>query len=160
MERLERLERLELYRSAHTNLLAAMNRYPKSMWHFKPSESDWSIHDIVVHITDSEANSFIRCRRIIAEPGEVLLGYDEMAWAQKLDYHNLDTDDAVDLFRLLRGTTYALVRDLPESVWAQSGVHTENGPTTLDDWLITYANHVPEHLEQMDAVLATWKAQQ
>jgi hypothetical protein len=155
---MERRDRLQHYQNAHAMLIETVGRYPRSMWHYKASKSDWSIHEILVHITDSEANSYIRCRRLIAEPGARLTGYDEMAWAKNLDYHALSTDDAIELFRLLRGNTYALIKDLPEPVWANSGQHTENGLTTLDDWLVTYANHVPEHIDQMDRVHAAWQA--
>ena len=47
-----------------------MKQFPKEMWDFKSELNPWSIHNIIVHITDSEANSYIRCRRFIAEPGQ------------------------------------------------------------------------------------------
>lgn len=152
-----RTEKLAHYAAAHSFLLESLERFPREMWHFKPSETDWSIHEIVVHITDSEANSYIRARRLIAEPGAPLMAYDEVAWARNLDYHNLDTEAAVELFRWLRGNTYALIKDLPEETWAHSSFHPENGETTLDDWLDTYARHVPEHVEQMERVYAAWQ---
>ena len=46
---------------------------------------------IVVHITDSEANSYIRCRRFMAEPAK-LMAYDEKAWATSLHYHDQVTE--------------------------------------------------------------------
>jgi hypothetical protein len=29
---------------------------------------------------------------------------------------------------------------------------------TMDDWLDVYARHIPEHIEQMQANYADWKA--
>jgi hypothetical protein len=156
MTQIDRAAKLALYAGAHRLLTEALARFPKEMWRFKPSESDWSIHEIVVHITDSEANSYIRARRLIAEPGRTLMDYNENAWAAGLDYHNIDTEDAVELFRWLRGNTHKLIVDLPDEIWAHTAYHPENGDTTLDDWLDTYTRHVPDHISQMESVHAAW----
>lgn len=71
-----RRERIESYGRAHETLVAALERFPKEMWTFK-SPDGWSIHEIVIHITDSEANSFVRCRRFIADPEQELMACDE-----------------------------------------------------------------------------------
>jgi len=97
----ERQRRIELYGNAHSLLVEALKKFPKEMWTFRPS-GGWSIHEIIVHITDSEANSFVRCRRLIAEPGSAVLGYDENVWAQALEYEEQSTDDAIELFKWLR----------------------------------------------------------
>ena len=152
----DRPARISTYADAHRQLTEALARFPKDMWRFKSSESDWSIHEIVVHITDSEANSYIRARRFIAEPGRTLMDYDENAWANSLDYHHLDTEAAVELFRWLRATTHSLVKDLPEETWAHTAYHPENGDMTLDDWLDTYARHVQDHIAQMKTVHTAW----
>ena len=81
----ERKRKIESYGKAYDTLVEALQRFPKEMWHFKPKEG-WSIHEILVHITDSEANSFVRCRRLIAEPGSAVLGYDESHWCAALNY--------------------------------------------------------------------------
>ena len=154
----DRPAKLARYADAHRLLTEALARFPREMWRFKPSAADWSIHEIIVHITDSEANSYIRARRLIAEPGRTLMDYDENAWAAGLDYQHLDAGDAVELFRWLRGNTYRLVKDLPETTWANTAYHPENGDTTLDDWLDTYASHVPDHIAQMERVYKAWES--
>ncbi len=130
------------------------------MWDYRPTPDDWSIHEILIHITDSEANSFIRARRLIAEPGENLMAYDEMEWARKLDYPHQSVEDALELFRWLRGNTHKLISALPEGTWANSSFHPQNGPTTLDDWLDTYTRHVPDHIAQMERVWEAWQKSQ
>jgi hypothetical protein len=152
-----RNEMIARYGQAHALLAAALTRFPREMWHYRPAPDDWTIHEIVVHITDSEANSYIRARRLIAEPGRDLMAYDEMQWARALDYHHLDTDDAVELFRWLRGNTHKLIQTVPEGAWAHSAFHAEMGRVTLADWLDTYTRHVPEHIEQMERVWQAWQ---
>ncbi len=155
----QRRQRIAMYGSAYDMLQNAIARYPHEMWQYRPTPQDFTIHEILVHITDSEVNSFVRARRLIAEPGSAVLAYDEWAWASKLSYHAQSVDDAVELFRWLRGNTYKLIRDLPDAVWSNTVVHSENGVMTMDDWLDDYTRHVPEHVAQMERVYQTWRAE-
>lgn len=152
----ERVARIAAYGGAPATLSAALARFPRTMWGFRPAPDRWTIHEIIVHIADSEANSFIRCRRLIAEPGSAVLGYDEAGWARALTYGAQSADDAVELFKWLRRTTWRLIREQPEAVWAHTVHHSENGPMTMDDWLDVYARHIPEHIAQMEAIHADW----
>jgi DinB superfamily len=155
---MERKENLELYANSYDLLVEALKKYPRAMWQYKPSPKEFSIHEIIVHITDSEANSYVRCRRLIAEPGSPVLGYDENSWAQKLSYHDQSPEDYLELFRLLRLLSYKLIKDLPESVYSHTINHSENGIMTFDQWLNTYAVHIPDHIKQMGEVFAAWQA--
>lgn len=146
---------LDSYGQAYTALAEAVARFPRTMWQHRAPDG-WTIHEIIIHITDSEANSYVRCRRFIAEPGQTVLGYDENKWAIDLHYHDQSPDDAIELFRLLRQASYRLVRNLPDSVWANTVHHTENGLMTMDDWLITYERHVRDHVAQMQTVYDHW----
>ena len=56
--------------------------------------------------------------------------------------------------------SYRLVADLPEQAWSSHIDHPEGGRMTLDDWLTTYANHVPEHIIQMQATYDAWQVEQ
>ena len=138
----QRQPKIESYGQAHTVLVEALQRFPQEMWKFRPSSEDWTIHEIVVHIADSEANSYIRCRKCIVEPGKSVMAYDEVHWAQTLHYADQSPDEALQLFKWLRLKSYQLIRALPESVWSQTMEHPENGTMTLDDWLDVYERHI------------------
>ena len=153
-----RSQRIAGYASAYETLMTGLNQFPREMWGFKDEHGCWSIHEHLIHIADSEANSYIRCRRLIAEPGESLMAYDENGWASALGYAGRSVDDALELFRLLRQQTHALINGLPESVWSNTCYHPENGDMTLDDWLDVYAVHIPEHLQYMRENYETWLA--
>lgn len=152
--------KIESYGNAYTVLTEALEQFPKEMWHFKLSPDDWSIQELVVHITDSEANSFARCRRFIAEPGSDVIAYDETQWARALHYHSQSAEVALELFKWLRLASYNLIKDLPEGVWANTVYHPENGIMTMDDWLDVYERHIPEHVAQMRLNYEAWKEQQ
>jgi hypothetical protein len=152
----ERKQKIESYGSAYNQLVEALKQFPPEMWQFKPSPDHWSIHEIVVHIADSEANSYIRCRRFIAEPGQAVMAYDEQGWATNLRYHDQSTDEALELFKWLRLKSYPLIRSLPEAVWSNTVYHPENGTMILDDWLDIYERHIPEHVAQMQVNYEAW----
>jgi len=157
MDRVERARKIEVYGNAYQELVEGLKEFPREMWGYRSTVDPWTIHEIVVHITDSEANSFVRGRRFIAEPGRDVMAYDENGWATALDYMSQSPDDAVELFRWLRGNTYKLIKTLPESAWSNTVYHPENGTMTMDDWLDVYEAHVRDHLEQMRRIYEEWK---
>jgi uncharacterized damage-inducible protein DinB len=152
----ERRQKIVSYGAAYDKLVAALDRYPAEMWSYRPAPGRWTIHEIIVHIADSEANSYIRARRFLAEPGSAVLGYDEEGWARALNYHDQNPADALELFRWLRYATFNLIQGQPDAVWANTVHHSESGLMTMDDWLVTYESHIPDHIGQMEAVYQAW----
>ena len=159
MDAKTRRQKVEFYGGAYAQLVEALKHFPREMWQFRDAHGCWSIHEHIVHIADSEANSYIRCRRFIAEPDASLMAYDENRWAIALDYHGQSTEEALELFRQLRQKTYGLVKSLPEAVWSNSAYHPEDGEMTLDDWLNVYDRHIPEHVQYMRENLEAWLGQ-
>jgi len=41
---------------------------------------------------------------------------------------NQDTQQTLELFRLLRETTYRILKSLPDEVWQNTLLHPERGP--------------------------------
>ena len=139
-------------------LIAQLEQTPSALWQFKPSPKDWSVHEIIIHLADSESNSYLRCRKAIAQPGEAIMGYDQDVWASTLDYRARNTDDALALLRLVRKMTYDFIKTLPTRAWANTYFHPERkAQVTLDDWLIGYAAHIPEHIAQIQGNVKAWQ---
>src|ERR671922_2903380 len=84
----ERNEKIELYGKGYDMLLETLKDIPKEMWKFKPEPKEWSVHEVIVHLADSESNAALRARKLIVEPGGMLMGYDQDKWAVELDYHD------------------------------------------------------------------------
>lgn len=156
----ERLALIERYGQAYQKLVDALKRFPRDMWHFKPAPSRWSIHEIIIHLADSEANSFIRARCFIAEPGKTVMAYDQDKWASDLRYDLQDTEGALELFKWLREMTYRIIKVIPESYWGRTVNHPENGVMTFDQWLKIYEDHVPLHISQMQKNYDLWLSRQ
>ena len=156
----ERAHRLEAFGGAYVTLTEALKQFPPDMWQWKAGQDGWSIHEVILHVADAEANGYVRCRRLIAEPGSSVMAYDENRWTAALSYHDQSFADALELFRWLRVTTYKLLRAQPEAIWANTIEHPTSGTLNLDNWLATYTSHLDAHIEQMREIHQQWRAQQ
>jgi DinB superfamily len=158
---MERNRLIECYGNAYPLLIEALKEFPKEMWQWKPAPEKWSIHEIIVHIADSEVNSYVRCRRFLAEPGSGVYGYDENKWAKNLNYHNQRVEDSLELFKWLRKMTFDLIKTVDEKTWQTATViHSDNGEMKLEKWLKIYEEHIPVHIRQMKRNLEAWNALQ
>ncbi|MCL5288507.1 MAG: DinB family protein [Acidobacteria bacterium] len=154
----ERTEKIAAYAAGPALLADALKQFPREMWQWKPARNRWSIHEILVHLADSESNAYLRARRFLAEPGQPVMAYDQDLWAEKLDYHSQNPDDAVALVQLVRKMTHAIIRDLPDGVWARTALHPEHANYTFDRWLEIYSRHIHGHIEQMKKNHSAWLA--
>ena len=160
MKREERNEKIEAYGRGFDLLTAALAEVPHEAWHFKPSPTEWSVHEILVHMADSESMSALRARKLIVEPGSALMGYEEAKWAEALDYQKQSADDALQVIKYARQTTYTLLKTLSDEVFTHSVKHPEyDEPYTFDKWLTIYARHIPDHIEQLKRSYQAWKEQ-
>ncbi len=158
MDAKERNEKIEQYGRGFDLLKAALAEVPAEAMKFKPSVKDWSAHEVIVHMADSESMSALRARKLIVEPGSQLMGYEEAKWADALNYQEQSVEDALQVIKYARQTTYRLLKTLPDEVFAHSVKHPENPePYTFDRWLTIYANHIPNHVEQIKNNVKLWR---
>lgn len=154
----ERSKKIEEYGRGYDLLTAALAEIPREAWSYKPSPDDWSVQEILVHMGDSESMAALRLRKLVVEPGSTLMAYDESAWAPALNYQSQEADDALQIIRLARLTTYRLLKSLPSEVFSHAVTHPESKePYTFDTWLGIYARHIPDHLEQMRKSYEAWR---
>ncbi len=156
----ERNEKIEQYGHGFNLLMAALAEVPKEAWDLRPEPNEWSVHEIVVHMADSELMSALRVRKLIVEPGSTLMGYEEAKWANALSYKKQNVDDALQIIKLARQTTYHLLKTLPDEVFTHSVTHPEfSEPYTFERWLNIYARHIPDHIEQIKKTVEMVKKQ-
>ena len=154
----ERKQRIKLYGNGYDLLIEALDSIPKRMWKFKPAPTEWSVHEVIVHLADSETNAALRARRLIAEPGNPIMAYDQDIWAIKLNYHDRDVNDALKMVKFARKTTHQLLKSLPDEVFKNTIIHPEyEKPYTFTMWLTVYSEHIPGHIEQIKKNYELWK---
>ena len=151
-----RLQKLESFGHAPALLSTVLRELPKQMWLYKPSPDRWSVHEIILHLADSEAIGYMICRRFIAEPETPMLKFDGARWAESLGYFYQGTREALELVRQLRHMTYQLLLTLPEPVWDRAVQHPTKGSPTLTRWIETEELHIPHHIAQMKQNYEKW----
>lgn len=114
--------------------------------------SKWSIHEIVIHVSDSELQGVYRMRKAWSETGASLPGYNQDAWAVTIDYNRLAArvrDDALQLFSALRAVGLGLLSQADGGDWNRWGVHPDYGRVSFRDLLALYADHSERHIAQV-----------
>lgn len=115
-------------------------------------ENGWSARQIIHHLADSEAQSYARLRRLVAEPeGSIIQGYDEGLWAscEKLGYETAPVENSIAVFAAVRAGSLDVIKRLEESDLSKSGEHTESGKFSIEKWLTGYTNHPIDHGDQL-----------
>ncbi|NBU31644.1 MAG: hypothetical protein EBS36_00515 [Actinobacteria bacterium] len=112
----------------------------------------WSARQVIHHMADSETQSYVRLRRLLAEPeGSVIQGYDESAWAEcsSLGYETLEIEPSLAVIAAVRSSTSKILELLSDDQLNRFGIHTESGRYSLADWLEIYTRHPREHGDQL-----------
>jgi hypothetical protein len=154
----DREKLIETYARGPARLREALAKVPQEALQWRPAEGKWSVHEVVVHCSDSETNAALRIRYLLAEKEPLIVGYDQEAWAKLFDYHAQPLEDALAATNAARSRTVPLLRGMDEADWKRAGRHTESGAYTADDWLRIYAAHLEGHASQIERNLAAWTA--
>jgi hypothetical protein len=142
----------DAFSNAPAQFASILQELTETQIQYVPATGEWSIHMIIVHLADSEAVGYWRLRKTIAEPGSTLAIYDEAAWAERLSYQTQNRESALAIFAALRASNAALLRSLPDEMWALSSTHPERGALSLYDLFQIYLEHGQIHLQQIEQI--------
>lgn len=118
----------------------------------------WSPRQVIHHLADSEAQSYARLRRLLAEPaGSLIQGYDEGAWAEceTLGYRTLPVENSLAVYLSVRAASLDIIKRLTESDLEKYGEHSESGRYTVAKWINTYSGHPRDHGNQIKDALGS-----
>jgi hypothetical protein len=139
------------YESATQYFLNLARAVTKDQLDIKHSDG-WSARQIIHHMADSEAQSYARLRRLVAEPeGSIIQGYDEGAWASctQLGYESAPVENSIAVFAAVRAGSLDVIKRLEESDLEKAGEHSESGRFTIAMWLEGYTKHPVDHGDQL-----------
>src|SRR4051812_3713031 len=109
----------------------------------------WSIAHVLQHLADSDLVWGWRLRLIMSQDHPALTGYDQDAWADRLDYDSADPLQALSDFSSLRASNLRLLaRATPEDL-KRVGVHAERGEESIAQLMRLYAGHDLMHQQQI-----------
>jgi hypothetical protein len=136
------------YQEGYEAVAAALEGITEAELDARPAPNKWSPRQIVHHLADSEMTSAIRLRKLIAEEGAIIDGYDQDQFARRL-YYDRPIRASLEAFRAARACTVELLERLTAEQWSRQGVHTESGAYSVTRWLEIYAAHAHDHADQI-----------
>lgn len=117
--------------------------------HQPEAPGKWSPLEVVAHLADTELVYRYRLRRIVAQPGTAISGYDQDAWARELRYREVDLDETLALIRALRTANLRWLRGLTPGELDRVGVHSERGAESVRHTVSLIAAHDLVHRAQL-----------
>jgi hypothetical protein len=115
----------------------------------RPPGDDWSIRDVVIHLSDAELLGAVRIRLAIAEEAPLMPVYEQDAWKRRLQYLWRDPEAALGLFQQARYATAEILEHCGAEAWSRPAIHPEQGPLTVSDLVGIYVDHVNGHADQI-----------
>lgn len=120
----------------------------------RPADEEWSVVELLGHMTDSELVTSGRYRRVLAEDEPAITGFDQDAWTEQFNHRSDDPELLLTLFGALRLANLDLWERTAPQDRGRSGIHSERGPESYELLFRLQAGHGRLHLAQAKAALA------
>ncbi|PUB04350.1 DinB family protein [Paenisporosarcina sp. OV554] len=148
---------IEEYGSGYKMLREAIEGLSEDELRFKPASDKWSIHQILIHMADSEMVSTQRLKKVLSEEEPLLMSIDQDAWANALGYEQLDREQYLLLFQLLRSSMLPILAQLTSEQFERVGNYADAGRFTFKELLEYRVQHVRGHLAQIKQVKKVYR---
>jgi uncharacterized damage-inducible protein DinB len=139
-----RAANIETLRLLPERLRAAVNGLSDVQLDTPYREGGWTARQIVHHLADSHANSYIRFKLALTEESPTIKPYDEAAWARLPD-SRMPIEPSLDFVDGLHARFVGLLESMTEGDFQRSFNHPERGRMTLGTNLALYDWHSRHH---------------
>jgi hypothetical protein len=154
-----RQQLIKQYELGFDELQSALADFPREQLTAHPLPGKWSACEIIQHLADSEMRAALRLRQLLTEERPAIQGYDQDAYAARLNYNARDIAPALEAFRGARASSAQLFAHMTDEDWAREGTHPEHARYTIDTWLEIYAAHAHNHAAQIRRLREALKAE-
>lgn len=143
------------YQKNYLEIFELLKKLSDEQINFKPDKNKWSIHEIITHLADTEIQSHVRFRTILANKDPKMIYFDEMDWSIILDYTKVDLKESIEVIQLMRKVNYNLLSRLLPEEFSKKGIHSIKGELSLEELIKFYIQHVNRHLKQIKMNLSS-----
>jgi len=120
----------------------------------RPAPDNWSVAEILAHLSETEIVTGWRLRTILSSPGGAIQPYDQDVWAAEGRYAKRDPRKSLERFRVLREANLELLKSLTAEQRKRFGIHAERGEESIERLALLIAGHDINHIEQIEAIVA------
>ena len=117
-------------------------------------EGGWTVRQLVHHVADSHANSYVRFKLALTEDWPTIKPYDEAAWAELSDSRWLPVEISLSLIAALHARWVGLLESLSDDDFHRGFNHPEAGRMNLAKALALYDWHSRHHTAHITALRA------
>ncbi|HEY5476565.1 MAG TPA: DinB family protein [Tepidiformaceae bacterium] len=137
------------FKTGPTLVRSAVSGVDPALLNRRPPGDEWSIRDVIIHLSDTELVRAVRLRMMLAEEQPHLPDVDEGLWKRKLHYLWRDPESAISLFQQTRYANAELLAQCYADAWERTAIHASLGVMTVADQMIRGADHVDDHVGQI-----------
>ncbi len=148
---------LKEYKQNYTAIFKLLKILTPVQINYKPDKNTWSIHEIITHLADTEIQSHVRFRTILANKDPRMIYFDQMEWSIILDYSKVDLIESQQVIKLMRKVNYNLLSRLIPEQFSKKGIHSVRGELSLEELINLYVQHVNKHFGQISRNIALMK---
>ena len=116
---------------------------------FRPGPEEWSIKDVVGHISDAERIFAYRALRISRNDQAPLTGFEQDDYVREATFDECALGDLLDEFELLRRANILAFSRLSDEALLRCGT-ASNAPVSVRGLLYIMAGHVDHHIESLE----------
>lgn len=140
-------KQIDEYLAGPASLRRAVAGMTEQQLRARPMAGKWSTAELICHLADFEPIYADRMKRVIAENEPTFFGGDPDVFARGLAYDRRDVQEELTLIETVRGQMARILRSLDESAFQRRGIHSSDGPLTLQTLLERITGHIPHHVK-------------
>lgn len=110
-----------------------------------PVPGKWSTRQVICHLADAELLYADRFKRILAEDQPPLRAMNPDTYIAKLAVPDRDLNVELETIDIVRRHMLGILDHTPEADFERTGIHSEDGPLTLETLLERITRHIPHH---------------
>jgi len=111
----------------------------------------WSVRETVCHLADSEIVYADRIKRVLAEDNPTFCEADPNTFGPALYVRERPLETELQLIDAVRSHMLPILRSLDTRDLQRFGQHSLDGQMTLETLIQRITNHIPHHLEFIEA---------
>jgi hypothetical protein len=140
---------MAVLRATPDRLRQAIDGVPAAKLRQRERPGKWSIAHVLQHLADAELVWGWRARLILAQERPTITGYDQDLWADRLGYDEVEPDQSIETFTVLRRGNLRLLERATPADLKRVGVHAERGEESIEHVRRLNAGHDLMHLQQI-----------
>ncbi len=119
----------------------------------RPTPGQWSVAEILAHLTEAEIAFGYRIRLIAGAPGTPIQAFNQDKWQANARYLQRNSKQTAAFFENLRLLNVLFIKSLPPDSLDRFGIHEERGQESIRRLTELMAGHDENHIRQLAAIL-------